>query len=140
MRLPTLRVASLLLLAGVAAATDAPAPCFCLQETGGRLWYDCITYDKPTSPDPLYDCVRNTEVGKRQSAASVIQTDRADGAHSTQVPERERVPEGHTMTRIPDGQKSCKPCRDTHLDAANTLRPLRPKDEPSGASPGTGHD
>ncbi len=109
-----LRVGSLLLLWGAAAAAD---PCFCLQDAADRLWYDCIEYRKGSGSDPFYDCVP-----------------------STKAQEREPVAKGHTLTRIPDGREPCLPCRDAHLDADNTMRPLTPKGGPSGVSTGADHD
>ena len=114
MRSLALRVGPLVLLAGVAAAAD---PCFCLQDAADRLWYDCIKYDKPTSPDPLYDCLP-----------------------STKTREREPVAKGHTLTRIPDGQSPCRPCRDGNLGADNTMRPLTPEGSPADATPVAGRD
>jgi hypothetical protein len=114
MRSMALRVGPFILLGAGVAAAD---PCFCLQDTADRLWYDCIEYRKGPGPDPFFDCLP-----------------------STRAREREPVAKGHTLTRIPDGQAPCRPCREASLDARNTMRPLTPKPGPSGATPGTGHD
>jgi hypothetical protein len=54
----TPRVGLVALLWGCTAAAD---PCFCLQDTADRLWYDCIEYRKGPGPDPFYDCLPSTK-------------------------------------------------------------------------------
>jgi len=94
----TLFVLVATVLPPVCPAGAAADECFCLTDDQDAVWFDCVQQQRPLQPYPLFFC-------------------RKPGTN-----ERERVPNGHQLTRVKAGELPCTPCRLSAVHARDTIR------------------